>query len=168
MSGIVLLAGGLYHTLMRFSDSKLLLTAALLAGEILLVAPTVQALDLSMDAAFLGEPDIFVPGLELDAELSITPSFGIFMGGAYFLSGTWDLETGLRWHLSPQLALSLQALFLFDVLDGFVPQLGAEVRWSFPLTSTGSWRFFNEVGLYVPLKERFVQPFYGAGISLRF
>ena len=94
--------------------------------------------------------------------------WGVWASGAYFLSGTWDLEAGLRWHLSPQFALSLQALFLFDVLDGFVLQLGAGVRWSFPLTPTESWRFFNEVGLYVPLKERFVQPFYRAGISLRF
>jgi len=108
------------------------------------------------------------PRLGLEAELSLTRPLGVWAGGAYFLSGTWDLEAGPRWHLSPQLALSLQALFLFDVLDGFGPQLGAGVRWSFPLTPTGSWRFFNEVGLYVPLKERFVQPFYEAGIFLRF
>jgi len=57
---------------------------------------------------------------------------------------------------------------LFDVIDGFVPQLGGGVRWNLPLTRTGSWRFFNELGLYVPLKERFAQPVYRAGLSLRF
>ena len=92
----------------------------------------------------------------------------MWASGGYFLSGTWDLETGLRWHLSPRFALSLQALFLFDVVDGFVPQLSADARWSFPLHATGSWTFFNEVGLYVPLVERFVQPVYGVGIALRF
>ncbi len=127
-----------------------------------------EASEASTGATILGEPDVFVPGFGLEAELSLTRSLGVWASGAYFLSGTWDLEAGLRWHLSPQFALSLQALFLFDVLDGFVLQLGAGVRWSFPLTPTESWRFFNEVGLYVPLKERFVQPFYRAGISLRF
>jgi len=127
-----------------------------------------NASELSISALFLGEPDVFVPGFGLEAEISLTRSLGVWASGAYFLSGTWDVETGLRWHLSPQFALSLQALFLLDVVDGFVPQLGAGARWSFPLTPTGSWTFFNEIGLYVPLVERFLQPVYGAGIALRF
>jgi len=98
----------------------------------------------------LANPTFFAPGFGLEAEISLIRSLGVWASGAYFLSGTWDLETGLRWHLSPQFALSLQALFLFDVVDGFVPQLGAGVRWSFPLNAAGSWTFFNEVGLYVP------------------
>jgi hypothetical protein len=131
-------------------------------------ASTAQATTFASQFAFLGEPDVFVPGFGLEAEIPLISSLGVWAGGAYLLSGTWDLETGIRWHLSPRFALSLQALFLFDVVDGFVPQLGAGVRWNFPLTPTGSLRFFNEVKVYVPLQERFLQPVYEAGMSVRF
>ena len=151
------------------ADKLLSSALVVLFSSALLPIPTAWgATSLAVSGSFLGEPDVCVPGFGLEAEILLTRSLGIWTGGAYFLSGTWDLETGLRWPLSPQLAFSLQALFLFDVLDGFVPQLGAGVRWSFPLTTTGLLRFWNEAGLYVPLKERFVQPVYGAGISLRF
>jgi hypothetical protein len=96
---------------------------------------------LSITGAFLGEPDIFVPGVGLSAELSISRSLGLFAGGTYFLSGTWDLTTGVIWHPSRQFALYLQALLLFDVIDGLVPQLGAGLRWEF--TVARSLSFFN-------------------------
>ena len=112
---------------------------------------TASASEIVLASLFLGEPDVFVPGFDLEAEISLTRSLGVWASGAYFLSGTWDLETGLRWHLSPQFALSLQALFLFDVVDGFVPQLGAGARWSFPLTPTGCGRSSTRSGSTCPL-----------------
>ena len=124
------------------------------------------ATEFFLSAVLLGEPDIFVPGLGLSAELSVTRSLGVFAGGAYFLSGTWDLATGVSWNPSRQFALYLQALLLFDVIDGFVPQLGAGMRGSFPITR--SLAFFNELSLNVPLVSRFLQLAYSAGFSVRF
>jgi len=114
----------------------------------------------------MGEPDVFVPGLGLSFDISLTRSLGVFAGGVFFLFGTWDLATGVVWHASSQFALYLQALFLFDVIDGFVPQLGGGLRWSFLLSR--SLTFFNEFALNLPLVSRFVQPEYVAGISLAF
>jgi hypothetical protein len=91
---------------------------------------------------------------------------GLFAGGAYFLSGTWDLVAGVSWHATPRFALQMQALLLFDVIDGFIPQIGAGMRFSFPLSR--SFAFFNELGLNVPLAERFLQPGYAAGFALSF
>jgi hypothetical protein len=125
-----------------------------------------RASNFSSSVVFLGEPDVFAPGLGLSAELSITRSLSLFAGGAYFLSGTWDLAMRVNWSVSRQISLYLQALLLFDVIDGFVPHLGAVVRWSFLLTR--SLAFFNELSLNVPLESRFLQPVYGAGISLSF
>ncbi len=52
--------------------------------------------------AFVGllpaEPDVFVPGFGWEAEVSLTRSLGVWTGGAYFLSGTRDLEAGIHWH----------------------------------------------------------------------
>ncbi len=127
---------------------------------------SIHATEISLTAVFLGEPDIFVPGVGLNAEISLTRSLGLFAGGAYFLSDTWDLAAGASWNASQQFALYLHALFVFDVIDGFVPQLGAGVRWKFPMTRSLS--FFNELSLNVPLESRFLQPAYGAGISLSF
>jgi len=114
----------------------------------------------------LGEPDVFVPGLRLGAEIPLTRSLGVFAGGAFFISGTWDLALGLSWHATPSFMLSLKALFLFDVIDGFVPQVGMGVRFSLLLSR--SFIFFNELGLNVPLMARFLQPEYAAGFSLLF
>lgn len=147
-------------------QKRLLLLALVLVGASFLPVHPVSASGLSLSAVFLGEPDIFVPGMGLSAELSITRSLGLFAGGAYFLSGTWDLAIGVNWHPWRQLALFLQALLLFDVIDGFVPQPGAGVRWSFSMAR--SLVFFNELSLSVPLEARFLQPTYRAGISLRF
>jgi hypothetical protein len=121
-----------------------------------------------VSAVFLGEPDVFVPGLELSTELSISRSLGLFAGGLYVLSSTWGLTTGVSWHLSRQFSVHLQALFVFDVIDGFIPQLGAGLRWSFSIAHSFSLMFFNELSLNVPLVSRFLQPVYQAGISLRF
>jgi hypothetical protein len=133
---------------------------------LLLLSFPADASGLSMSAVLLGEPDVFVPGVGLSVEISATRSLGLFAGGVYVLSGTWGLTTGVSWHPSRQFALYLQTLLLFDVIDGFVPQLGAGARWEFPLTR--SLAFFNGLSVSVPLKSRFLQPTYTAGISLRF
>ena len=112
-------------------------SAALLLVMLLGSTTALGTTDLCLTANFLGEPDVFVPGFGLEAEISLTRSLDVWASGAYFLSGTWDLETGLRWHLSQQLALSLQALLLFDVVDDFVPQLGAGVRPELSLNTNG-------------------------------
>ncbi len=145
---------------------QLIILAILLLGTLFLLPLTSSASGLSVSAIFLGEPDIFVPGVGLSAEISLTRSLGLFAGGAYVLSDTWGLISGVSWHPSRQFALYLHALFVFDVIDGFVPQLGAGMRWSFPITR--SLAFFNELSLNVPLVSRFLQPTYTAGISLRF
>jgi hypothetical protein len=147
-------------------QKHLLILAVVLLGASFLPAHPISASNLSLSAVFLGEPDVFVPGVGLSAELSISRSLGLFAGGTYVLSGTWGLTTGVSWHSSRQFVLYLQTLLLFDVIDGFVPQLGAGVRWGFPLTR--SLAFFNALSLSVPLQSRFLQPVYGAGISLRF
>jgi len=121
---------------------------------------------LSVSAVFLGEPDVFVPGVGLSTELSITRSLGLFAGGAYFLSGTWDLAAGVIWNSSSRFALHLEVLLLFDVIDGFIPQLGGGMRFSLPLSR--SFVFFNELNLYMPLVSRFLQPGYTAGLSIQF
>jgi hypothetical protein len=150
---------------MKLQKHLLILTIILL-GTFFLSSFTCSASGLSLSAVFLGEPDVFVPGVGLSAEISVTRSLGLFAGGVYVLSGTWGLTTGASWHPSRQFALYLQTLLLFDVIDGFVPQLGAGVRWSFP--PTRSLSFFNVLSLNVPLASQFWQPEYGAGVSLRF
>ncbi len=70
------------------------------------------------------------------------------------------------WHVSPRFAFYVQTLLLLDVIDEFVPQLGAGLRWSFSLSR--SLEFFNELSLSVPLVARFFQPEYATGVSLRF
>ncbi|GEM_PF-4939889 len=79
-----------------------------------------------------GEPDAFVPGFGWEAELSLTRFLGVWAGGAYFLSGTWDLETGLWWHLSPQFTLSLQALFPSACSTASYPSWGPGRTGAFP------------------------------------
>jgi hypothetical protein len=153
---------------MKLQKQKyLLILAAVLSGVAFLPAHPISASGLSVSVVFLGEPDIFVPGVGVSAQLSIfSRSLRLLAGGAYFLSGTWGLTTGVSWHPSRQFALHLQALLLFDVIDGFVPQLGVGARWESPLTRSLS--FFNDLSLNVPLQLRFWQPAYGAGLSLRF
>jgi hypothetical protein len=150
--------------------AKLRSTCLLIALVVMLLLPaspcSLGAIDLSLGVGLLGEPDVFVPGWGLSAEILLTRSLGVFAGGAYFISGTWDLAAGVSWHVTPRFALKLQALFLFDVIDGFVPQLGAGLRWSFPLTR--SLMFFNELDLNVPLIARFLQPEYATGFTLTF
>ncbi len=70
------------------------------------------------------------------------------------------------WHVSPRFAFYVQTLLLLDVIDEFVPQLGAGLRWSFSLSR--SLEFFNEVELNVPLVSRFLQAAYAAGFTLVF
>jgi len=142
---------------------QLLLAMILLFG-VPPFTPTAGASGLSLGAIFLGEPDVFVPGVGLSAELSIAHSLGLFAGGAYFLSGTWDLAAGVIWNTSSRLALNLEVLLLFDVIDGFIPQLGGGMRFSFPLSR--SFAFFNELSVSVPLAERFLQPAYYVGFML--
>jgi hypothetical protein len=122
------------------------------------------ATSLSLSGVFWGEPDIFIPGLGLSAELPLTRSLGLFAGAQFFLSGSWDLLVGVMWHPSQRFAFYVQTLLLFDVIDEFVPQLGAGLRWSFPLSR--SWAFFNELGLNIPLTARFLQAEYSVGFSL--
>ncbi len=124
------------------------------------------ATGLSLSGIFLGEPDVFIPGLGLSAELSFSRSLGIFAGAQFFLSGSWDVIVGGIWHVSPRFAFYVQTLLLLDVIDEFVPQLGAGLRWSFSLSR--SLEFFNEVELNVPLASRFLQPAYAAGLTLVF
>jgi hypothetical protein len=148
-------------------DLRKLLRCILTVLLAISLSPTaLGASSLSLSAVFLGEPDVFVPGVALGTEISITRSLGLFAGGAYFLSGTWDLALGVSWHATPRFALQMQALLLFDVIDGFVPQLGAGMRFSFPLSR--SFAFFNELGLNMPLVSRFLQPKYTVGLSLLF
>jgi len=75
---------------------KLLFPLAVAALGIVSPAHFVSASSLSASVLFLGEPDVFVPGFGLEAEFSLTSSLGVWASGAYFLSGTWDLATGLR------------------------------------------------------------------------
>ena len=124
------------------------------------------ATGLAISGVFLGEPDVFVPGVGIEAELGLARSLGLAVGAASFLSGTWGIETDLIWHLSSRFALSAGVLLLFDIVDGFVPQFGAGLRWGFPLSR--SLTFFNELALNVPLSSRFLQPEYAAGFSLSF
>jgi len=141
-------------------------SAALLLVMFLGSTTALGTTGLSLTVVFLGEPDIFVPGLGLSAEIFLTRSLGMFAGGAYFISGSWDLAVGVSWHATPRFVLQLQALFLFDVIDGFIPQLGAGMHFNFPLS--GAIAFFNELSLNVPLVERFLQPGYTAGFALTF
>jgi hypothetical protein len=145
---------------------RLIISATFLVAVLFFYPPTSGATGLSLSVALLGEPDVFVPGVGLSAEIPLTRSLGLFAGGAYFLSGTWDMALGVSWHTTPRFALKLQALFLFDVIDGFVPQVGGGMRFSFPLSR--SFTFFNELYLNVPLVERFLQPAYAAGFALTF
>lgn len=140
------------------------LTLLLLAT--LLWPSTSEATNFSISGVFLGEPNVFVPGVGLDMEISLASPLGLLAGMALFLSGSWDLIAGVVWHASSQLALHLQALFLFDVVDGFIPQLGTRLRLNLPL-SCHLW-FFNELGLNMPRAERFLQPTYSAGFLLSF
>ncbi len=149
--------------------SKKLLGSALLAllSLALLSVPMAWgATGLSLSAIFMGEPDVFIPGLGLSAELSLSRSVGIFAEAQFFLSGSWDVIAGVMWHAAPQFTLYFQTLFLLDVIDEFVPQLGAGLRWSFSLAR--SLEFFNEVELNMPLVSRFLQPAYAAGLTLVF
>lgn len=57
--------------------------------------PSASATSLSISGIFLGEPDVFVPGVGLSAELPITRSIGMSAGMAFFLSGSWDLIAGV-------------------------------------------------------------------------
>lgn len=143
------------------------LTLTVLLFLALLPFPIVLgATSLSLSGIFMGEPDVFIPGLGLSAELSFSRSLGIFAGAQFLLSGSWDVMAGVIWHAAPRFTLYLQTLFLFDVIDEFVPQLGAGLRWSFLLSR--SLEFFNEVELNVPLVSRFLQPVYAAGFTLVF
>ncbi len=146
-----------------------LLGSALIVLISLMIFPIPTAwgvTSLSLSGIFMGEPDVFIPGLGLSAELSLSRSLGLFAGAQLFLSGSWDGRVGLIWHASPQFALYLQTLLLWDVIDEFVPQLGAGLRWSFSLSR--SLEFFNEVDLNVPLVSRFLQAAYAAGFTLVF
>jgi hypothetical protein len=145
---------------------RLIISATFLVVVLFFPPPTSGATGLSLSVALLGEPDVFVPGAGLSVEVSLTRSLGLFAGGAYSLSGTWDLALGVSWHATPRFALKLQALLFFDVIDGLVPQLGGGMRFSFPLSR--SFTFFNELALNVPLVARFIQPAYSAGFSLSF
>ncbi len=149
-------------------DRKLLSGPLILLSVMLFSPPAaLGATGLSISAVFLGQPDVFEPGLGVSVELPLTRSLGIVAGGLYSLpSGSWAIALGARWHPSPQIGLYLRGFFLFDVVDGFVPQLGVGVRWGFPLTR--SLRFFNDLSLQVPLVERFLQPLYSGGLSLSF
>jgi hypothetical protein len=60
----------------------------------------------------------------------------------------------------------IQLHALFDVIDGFIPQIRARMRFSFPLSRP--FAFFNELALNVPLVSRFLQPEYAVGFSLQF
>jgi hypothetical protein len=124
------------------------------------------ATGLAISGVFLGEPDVFVPGVGMEAKLGLAHSLGLAVGAASFLSGTWGMEIDLVWHISSGLSLSAGALLLFDIVDGFVPQLSTGLRFSFPLSR--SLAFFNEFTLNVPLSARFLQPEYAAGLSLAF
>jgi hypothetical protein len=140
--------------------------AVLFSLTLLSVPMAWGATSLSLSGVFWGEPDIFIPGLGLSAELPLTRSLGLFAGAQFFLSGSWDLLVGVMWHPSQRFAVYVQALFLFDVIDEFVPQLGVGLRWSFPLSR--SFEFFNGLTLNVPLVSRFLQPAYAAGLTLVF
>lgn len=145
---------------------KLLHGVAVLLWAVLLCALPAQASSLSVSGVFLGQPDIFVPGVGLRGEILLTPSLGAFLGGAAFLSGTWDLSLGVAWRPSVSWAFYLQLALLFDVIDGVVPQVGTGLRWSFPLAQ--AFAFFNEVSVNVPLSARFLQPLYAVGFALSF
>lgn len=149
--------------------SEKLLGSALLVLLSLALFPIPMAwaaTGLSLSGIFMGEPDVFIPGLGLSAELSLSRSLGLFAGAQFFLSGSWDVRVGLMWHASTRFALYLQILFLLDVIDEFVPQLGAGLRWGFPLSR--SFEFFNDLSLNLPLVSRFLQPAYAAGFTLVF
>lgn len=137
---------------------------ALLLVTIIPPAASWGAVGFAVSGVFLGEPDVFVPGVGIEAELGLTHSLGLAVGAASFLSGTWGMETKLVWHLAPRFALSAGVLLLLDIVDGFVPQLGTGLRFGFPLSR--SLAFFNEFILNVPLTSRFLQPEYAAGFSL--
>jgi hypothetical protein len=68
--------------------NHLLILVALLLAMFFLSPLTSSASGLSLSAVFLSEPDIFVPGVGLSAELSIFRSLGLFAGGTYVLSGS--------------------------------------------------------------------------------
>ena len=103
----------------------------------------------SVQAPFLGQPDIFSPGLGLQGRLDVTSTLGVSASGQYFLSGSWTSAFGVSWDPLAQLTLSLKFVLLSDVIDGFVPQAGARVRWGFPVGEM--LRYYSEVGLNVPL-----------------
>ena len=147
---------------------KLLCAGLVILLLVAIIPPLVSwgATGLAISGVFLGEPDVFVPGVGVRAELGLTRSLGLAVGAASFLSSTWGMEIDLVWHISSGLSLSAGVLLLFDIVDGLVPQLGAGLRWSFPLSR--SLVFFNEFTLNVPLSERFLQPEYAAGFSLSF
>ncbi len=49
----------------------------------LLVPMAWGAPGLSLSGIFMGEPDVFIPGLGLSAELSLSRSLGIFAGAQF-------------------------------------------------------------------------------------
>ncbi len=123
---------------------KLLGSALIVLLSLALLVPMAWgAPGLSLSGIFIGEPDVFIPGLGLSAELSFSRSLGMFAGAQFFLSGSWDVIVGGIWHVSPSFAFYVQTLLLLDVIDEFVPQLGAGLRSSFSLSC--SLEFFNEV-----------------------
>ncbi len=78
---------------------KTLLGSAL--GVLALLAPSALAApSLSLSGIFLGEPDIFVPGLGVSIKFPFTRSLNGLAGAALFLSGSWNLKTGVAWPLS--------------------------------------------------------------------
>lgn len=120
----------------------------------------------SVQGAFLGQPDIFSPGLGLQGRLDVTSTLGVSASGQYFVTGSWTSAFGVSWDPLAQLTLSLKFVLLSDVIDGFVPQIGARGRWRIPMGET--MRYYSEIGLNVPLTPRFLQPVYATGVSLSF